>query len=617
MSSSNKSNTSTAKNAETPFTDQIQEQVEKIVRSPIFIRSNRMQRFLRFTIEQTLKGEGDSLKEYPIALAVFDKPPSFDPRLDPIVRVEAGRLRSKLREYYEGPGSRDAIRIIYRKRSYVPHFEDQILLPGADKPTILPASDIRPLHVAAEGSERFRAIAVLPFINLSVSQKQEYFSDAITAEIINVLNQTVQVSIVSRTSVLRFKNTAEDIREIAKLLGVDAVLEGSVRLSAKRVRVAAQLADAATGYQIWSEIYDREITDIFDVQKDLAQSIARALKAKLHETQPSAMALFGTADSGAYHLYLRGRHFLKHGLQKDLKAAIKLFNKAISRDPGYAPAYVGIADAYATLSWWGSIPPQKCWLQVSEMTGKALQINETLGNAHIALAHLKSAWEWAWEDAEKEFLHGIELNPSYPGGRHLYGFTCLLPQGRLLEAEAELAKALELNPSSASISADLGWILCCKRQYELALTQLSQSVKLDPLFYRSYLYMGYAHEQQSDLDQALAAFMKAEELSRGTSAASGAVGRCLGLMGKRKAAMELLDRLFKRSRRTYVAAIDIANVYIGINEIESAYKCLEKAFTDQCPRLTHLNVNPAFDPMKSTSQFIDLLKKMRMDYSQA
>ncbi len=266
----------------------IKRHLEKIIKSPIFANSDRMRRFLDFTVEQALNGKETSLKEYSIALAVFDKPQSFDPRLDPIVRVEAGRLRSKLREYYEGPGRFDPIRITYRRRSYIPQFNYLSLEQGPQDP-VRAAPHSRPEAIELRESRigrakrKMPAIAILPFINLSASRKHEYFSDAITAEIIDVLSQTTKWNIVSRTSVLRFKNTQEDIREIAGRLGVDAVLEGSVRLADKRVRVAAQLVNAANGYQIWSQIYDRQMDNVFDAQRDLAQKIAQALTGIIHE----------------------------------------------------------------------------------------------------------------------------------------------------------------------------------------------------------------------------------------------------------------------------------------------------------------------------------------------
>jgi TolB-like protein len=267
--------------------EQIRKQVEKILQSEIFVHSKRMQRFLSYTVEQALRGESESTKEYSIALAVFDKPQSFDPRLDPIVRVEAGRLRSKLQEYYDGPGLTDPVRITYRKRSYVPGFAfrsaeetAQLLSDPLDPVSI---DDGRGAMPGAAQLQEIKAIAVLPFMDFSVEHGYENFSDAMTAEIINVLNQTVHLNIVARTSVMRFKDTDKDIREIARRLGVDAILEGSVRLAGNRVRITAQLASAANGYQIWSQIYDREITNILDVQRDLAQAIAQEIRAELRK----------------------------------------------------------------------------------------------------------------------------------------------------------------------------------------------------------------------------------------------------------------------------------------------------------------------------------------------
>jgi TolB-like protein len=603
-----------------PSAAQIREQVQKIVRSPVFARSGRMQRFLSFTVEQALNGEGDATKEYSIALAVFDKPQSFDPRLDPIVRVEAGRLRSKLREYYDGPGRMDPVRITYLKRSYVPQFRYQPFKPDGPDPLFSAAHDTSYAEVALEkeapraSARGVRAIAVLPFINLSVSRKQEYFSDAITAEIINVLNQTLPLDVVSRTSVLRFKDTEEDIREIASQLGVDAVLEGSVRVAGKRVRVVAELANASNGYQIWSQTYDRKITDIFDVQRDLALAIAKALKIKLQKIRLGASELFGTESSDAYHLYLRGRHVLRSGRRADLKSAINLYRKAIAGDSEYALAYVGLADAYAALSWMGMMPPKRCWQKSAEMAQKALQIDRTLGHACISSAHAKASYAWEWEEAENDFLRGLKLSPTYAAGYQLYALACLLPHGRLAQAEDVVARAHDLSPSSAVISADLGWVFYCKRQYASALEQLARSSRLDPLFYRSYLYMAYAYEQQANLDAALSALMKARELSGAEPIVDGAVGRCMGRMGKREAALKLLQDLSLRSKRSYVAATDIAHVYLGLGDRANACEWLEKAFAQRCPRLTYLNVDPVYDPLKSCPEFTGFLKRMKMDY---
>jgi serine/threonine-protein kinase len=586
----------------------------------MFVHSKRMQRFLKFTVEQTLKGNQGFIKEYSIALEVFDKPSSFDPRLDPIVRVEAGRLRSKLREYYAGPGRGDAVRFVYRKRGYVPQFEIQQSPGEAPGPEIPAPSNVSPSRAAAGRSKdsdrrrKFRAVAVLPFVNLSDSPKNEYFSDAITAEIINVLNRTVRLNVVSRTSILRFKGTDQDIRDIGNRLGVDAVLEGSVRLAGRRVRVAAQLADAANGYQIWSEIFDRKIDDIFTVQKDLAQSIAQALKAELQRVQPDTVALFGTQNSGSYHQYLRARHYLKTNLRKDLKKSIKSFENAAAGDPGYALAYVGLSEAYASLAWLGGIRPEEAWRHASAMVQKARRIDSTLAQVRIASANVNVGRDWKWEDAEREYLRGLEASPLYPGGHYYYGFMCLLSQGKFREAESELVKAHDLNPGSAAISADLGWIYYCKRDFASALDHLTHSIRIDPLFFRSHLYLGYVYEQQSDLDKALKAFMKAEELSLREPVAGGAVGRCLGLMGEKKAALKIMKNLSRRYTSTYISALDIANIFIGMGERESAFQWIERALRDRCPRLIHMNVNPACDPLKSDSRFLNLLKQLNLNY---
>jgi serine/threonine-protein kinase len=605
--------------AERPSAERIREQVERIIRSRIFARANRMKRFLSYTVEQALKGEEESIKEYSVALAVFDKPQSFDPRLDPIVRVEAGRLRTKIRQYYDGPGRRDPIRIVYRKRSYNPNFEVLSSEGNETQPKAVADLGKQRVRVGTEkparsqGHQEFRAIAVLPFINLSVPKKREYIGDAITEEIINLLNQTVRLSVVSRTSVSRFKHSEEDVRKIADRLGADAVLEGSVRLTEKRIRVTAQLANGADGFQLWSQIFDRKVTDIFDVQREIGQAIVKTLKAELLDTQLDGGILVGTKRSEAYYPYLRGRYLLKRRLRKDVRSAIRLFEEAVERDPEYALAYVGSADAYAILCWLGALAPEQGWPKVSEMANKGLQLDGTLGAGHIALGHFKAVYEWKWEDAEELFLRGLELNPDSATGHCLYGLECLLPQGMMKEAEANIRKACKLDPSSPAIWAALGWTLYCRRLYPSAMENLAKSSKIDPLFYLPYLYMGYTYEQQGELDQALAAIKKAEELSRGEPIAMAALGRCMGLLDRNEEARDILGALSQRSRRSYVSPVDMSNIYIGLGEIECAVECIERGLDYRCGRATHLNVSPAYDALMSEGKVVDLLKRMRLD----
>ncbi len=354
--------------------ESVRTQLRKILSSSAFARSERLARFLNFTVEQTLSGRGENLKEFVIGVEVFDKDEKYDPRMDPIVRVEARRLREKLRKYYETEGLDDPLYIDFPTGAYVPLVKTHEAV-RASSPVATPAEN---------------AIAVLPFVNLSSEQENEYFSDGLTEELINALTKVEGLRVVAWSSAFQLKGKARDIRRIAEQLRVRAVLEGSVRRTADRLRISAQLVDSKDGHYLWSETYERPIKDVFTIQDEISSAIVGALRIKL--TGPAGRSLITryTENLQAYHLYLKGRFYWNKRTEEDFYKALGFFEQAIQIDPKYAPAYAGMADAYIMLGEHGSVPALSIMRKARVSASRALEIDPSLAEAHVSLGSVAS-----------------------------------------------------------------------------------------------------------------------------------------------------------------------------------------------------------------------------------
>ena len=374
-----------------PSPEQIRAQLERIVKSKVFVQSERLCRFLTVTVDRTLAGEADQIKEYMLGRDVFDRDHTYDPRVDSIVRVEARRLRVKLRQYYQDLGSADPVLINFRKGSYVPVFR-----------YLKPANHV-PAAAAPEGraSLSARTVAVLPFLNLSPDPDQDFFCDGITEEILNALTTIPELSVVARTSVFYFKGKGTDVREIGEKLGAGTVIEGSVRKAENRLRVSAKAIDAVKGVLLWSGMFDRELADVFAVQDEIARAIAAALSATLAPSPEPFAAVRSAGNLEAYTLYLKGRYYWHQMSQEGIRAALNQFNRAVSLFPDYAPGYAGLADAYTHLSFWGAISPDEGTPKAKLAALEALRLDERLAEPRAQLGAITSCFEWRWEEGAK------------------------------------------------------------------------------------------------------------------------------------------------------------------------------------------------------------------------
>jgi serine/threonine-protein kinase len=582
---------------------EVREQLERILASETFQRAERLSRFLRHAVEQGLEGQEATLKEYAIGLHVFDKPESFDTRIDPIVRVEAGRLRAKIRDYYEGEGSNDPVWLGLRKRGYRPLFKRR------DVEVATPAVAVAPPPESAPPDAR--AIAVLPFEDLSPEKKQEYFCDGITQEIINALARIKGLSVAARTSAAQFKGKPEDVREIARQLQVGRVLEGSVQKIGRRVRISAHLVDASTGFDCWAETYDRPLEDVLAIQDEVGHAIAEALRAV---TEPKiATASAGKRPHEASHAHNRYLKALDHWdkrTEQEIKKAIACFREAVRADRQYAPAYAGLANSYIALALAEALPPGVAMTQAGESARQALAIDDSLAEAHAALGTIRAFHDWDWTGAQQALRGAMKLNPHLATAPHWLALVCLLPLGKLDEALETFQLALDRDPTSVVIHTHLGLLFYMRREYDRAIGQFQMAADLQPDFYEAHWGLGRALVQSCRFDEALESFKKARDLATIHASSVAATAYCYARMGDHPKTLQWLRDLEQLAATRYVSPYNFAKVHAGLGDHDATFEWLRQAAEDRSPRLTWVKVDPLVDPLRDDPRFEQLLKRI-------
>jgi TolB-like protein/Flp pilus assembly protein TadD len=571
-----------------------------VLASAVFSKAGRLSRFLRFVVEQSLEGHAEQISEYSIGLHVYDRPESFDSRLDAIVRVEAGRLRSKLREYYEVEGKNAPIRIELPKGSYTPVFKE-LAVTSSTTPQGSAASPRAP-----------RALAVLPFADLSPQRDQEYLGDGIAEELMFALSRLREVRVASQTSVFAFKGKSRDIREIGTMLNVDTLVEGSVRKSGPRLRILAQMVDVATGFRVWSNVYDRELTDVFAIQEDIARSIVGALTDTLLKPTTEGLAPPSTRNVAAHTAYLKGRFFWNRQTEDSLQRAIEAFEQAITEDAGFARAYIGVADCYRLLEFWGVLAPAVAIPKAKQAVAHALQVDSVLPEAHAALATLDAVYEWKWASAERQFRRVFDMLPNDAVTHQAYAAMCLVPQGRFAEAIGELTIATQLDPLALWVNAQLGFVYFLNRQYVEAAAQLQKTLELDDCFYLAQTFLAAVYSQQGKFEQALMALQEARKQAREGSRVLGWLAYVHGQRGRKKRALTIAGELEALSQSRYVCPLDVARVYVGVGNKDRTLTYLEQAAEQRCGRLISAIVDPTYDLVRSEPRFAALRSRMNL-----
>jgi TolB-like protein/DNA-binding winged helix-turn-helix (wHTH) protein/Tfp pilus assembly protein PilF len=455
-----------------------------------------------------------------------------------------------------------------------------------------------------------RSLAVLPLENLSGDASQDYFSDGMTDELITELGQISQLRVISRTSAMTYKGVRRSLPQIAKELNVDAVVEGTVLRSGNQVRITAQLIQGAADKHLWAQSYEGDSRDTLALQKQVARSIAQAIRIELTPNEQAVLKNAKQVNPDAYEDYLRGRYFWNKRTAEGFKKAIDYFNKAIGQDPTYAPAYAGLADSYALSGDWeyGVLPPNEAYPKAKAAATKALEIDNNLGEAHVSLAFVLDAYDWDWDSAGREYRRGIELNPGYATGHHWYAWH-LTTLGRNSEAVAEMKKAESLDPLSLIISDDLAEELLIAHRYDEAMQQSRKTIDMDSSFAVGHYELGQIFVQKRAYDQAIAELSRAVELSGSSTTCVSNLAFAYAVSGRTTEAQKILDDLKKRSTGGgYSNAPEIALVYVGLNDKNQAMVWLEKAYQERFN--PSILMRPAFDSLRSYPPFRDLLRRI-------
>jgi TolB-like protein/class 3 adenylate cyclase len=458
-----------------------------------------------------------------------------------------------------------------------------------------------------------RSIAVLPFTNMSGEAENEYFSDGITEGIIISLSQIKDLKVISPGSVMtQFKRREKSRRDIAKELNVANILEGSVYRSGNQVRIGAQLVEAASDRQLWGRNYDRELTQIFAIQSEVSQRIARELQARLSPGDAERLNKRPTDDLDAYTLVLKGRYSLNKRMPDDLKKSIGFFQQAIDKDSTYALAYANLADAYTLLGNLDMLSPARAYGAAKVATEKALELDSLLAEAHTSLAFVKMHYDRDWPGAESEFKRAIELNPSYATAYSWYGLY-LVVLGRFAEADEVMRRALSLDPLSTVIAADAGLLLYFGRHYERTIDHFKKILENNSTFVAAYIPLGGAYIQKHMYREGVDALQQASLFSH-HPVVSAALGNCYAVSGRTEEAQNTLDALMnRRNDGEYIPPYWIAVVHAGLGETDSVFAWLGRAYDEHDGSLVYLNVMPAFDSFHSDPRFASLLKKMHLD----
>lgn len=455
-----------------------------------------------------------------------------------------------------------------------------------------------------------KSIAVLPFDNLSRDPDNAYFCEGVQDEILTRLAKVADLKVISRTSTQHFKSAPEDLPQIAKQLGVAHILEGSVQKAGDQVRVNVQLVNGLNDAHLWADTYDRKLNDIFAVESEIAKTIADTLQAKLSGSEQQAIAARPTENSEAHQLYLKGRFFWNKRTGNDLKKSIDYFEQAIADDSNYALAYAGLADAYAFLPGYTAGTPQDCYPKAIAAAKKALELDDTLSEAHTALAIATWLYAFDFSQAITEFQRAIDLNPNYAIAHQQYGNILLTALGRFDEAIAEGKRAVELDPLSLVINADLGVDYYFARRYDEAIAQLRKTLEMDPGYYYAHIDLGEALEMKGDRDSAIAEYKKARALNDDPYIL-GLLARSYGLSGNKAEAEKILNQLKELSTQRYVAAYSFALGYLGLGEKEQALRWLEQSYQDRAGSdIGWIRIDPFFDPLHGDPRFEALAEKI-------
>lgn len=573
--------------------ERIVAQLDRLLSSKVFRQADRLKSFLTFTVNETIAGRGEQLKEFVIGSEVFDKGPAFDPRSDPIVRVQARRLRAQLARYYLEEGQTDEILIELPKGGYTPIFKP---FRGVAKRTV-------PSPLVSRNT-----ILVMPFSDHSEAGDQKYFCAGLSQEIIHKLTGLETIRLVAWN--MSGTDRDSDPREAATRANAAMILTGSVRKADADMRIVANLVDSVSGCYLWSAAFDKTVENIFTIQAEIAEAVAERLRSEVEGGSSPKGIRRPPGNLAAHNLYSQGRYYINQRTEEGLRKALDFFEKAIVEDAQYALAYSGLSDAYGLLGHYGLMAPSEVWTKTASHAAWAVLQDELSVEAHTSLAHVKSTQDWDWAGAEAEFLRAISLDTRYPTVHHWYATSCLAPQGRLEEALEQILIAQALDPISSIIARDVAAVQYLSRDFSGALEQCDHAVELNPHFPQAYWILGLVQEQRGDFDESAAAFQRAIQLSPQSPRMQAALGRTFALSGKKNEARRVLKELHERAGKRYDSPFDLASLYLALGDRESGFNWLAQSFRDRCFEVLSIKVDPRFDPFREDPGFMQLVSQL-------
>lgn len=453
------------------------------------------------------------------------------------------------------------------------------------------------------------SLAVLPFNNISGSKETEYLSDGLTESLINNLAKLPNIKVISRTSVFHYKNQKIDFKSLSKKLGVRLLLLGWIVQRGDDISVGAELVNPVDGSQLWGERYNSKLTDFLKVQGEIAKEITSKLSVKLSREKKEQISKQYRIDNEAYQLYLKGRYHWNKRTAEGFRRSIEYFNQAIGKEPTYALAYTGLSDAYALIGIHGFLPARDVWPKAKAAALKALEIDDSLAEAHTALGAVKSSYEWDWQASEQIFKHAIALNPNYAIARQWYAGQ-LWVRGKFDQSLEQIQRAQQIDPLSLQISTDVGRLHYYKREYLQAIQQYRQTLEFDPNFFPARFWLGLALLEKDHNKEAVSEIEAAYKFSGGYVAVAATLGYAYATVGETEKARSILAELKDRSTTEYVQSMFFAWVYIGLGEVGKAFDYMHQAYEERSWWLVYCRILPAMDAIRSHSAYAELMAKV-------
>jgi serine/threonine-protein kinase len=561
----------------------VRQQLSRIVSSKTFAQVERLKRFVSFIVGETIDGKGTELKEYVIGVQVFGKEPSFDPRTDPIVRVQARRLRTRLARYYRDEGNNDELIIDLPKGGYAPVFRVR------DEAS----STKRSLTATLAGRN---TVAVMPLADDSPGGSLDYFCRGLRDEIVHALTSIKALRVLAVGSDSAAGSFENDPATAA------LVITGGIRSARDRIRVTIHLVDGASGFYVWSESADVDGSDPLVAQEAIARIVADKVAPEV-----DAEGLTGSRrqsdNLAARNLYLQGCYHMSQRTEESLFKAVEFFEKAIVEDTQFSLAHSGLSDAYGLLAHYGVAGPADVWAKAASSAATAVMLDGHSAEAHTSLAHARATQDWDFNAAEALFQKAIQLNPRYSTARHWYAMSCLVPLGRLDEALEQVLLAQSLDPVSAIIARDVAVVQYYRRDFDAALEQCDHTIELNPHFAPAYHTLGLVQEQRRELDEAAAALTRAVDLAPHSLRMQSALARVLALSGKPERAVETLHTLEQLASSRYVSPVELMTAAFAAGDREGGFRWLAKALDERCFEMITLKVDPRFEALSDDARF--------------